>query len=254
MTWNEQVFRYCERAQDGAFWAEPLNALSNAGFLVVAGMGAWRLWRQQRPTPVCERPGDDPMCTVLVALVASIGIGSFLFHTFASRWARLADVVPIGLFMLVYLVVALRIFLRVDWGRIAVAVGLFLAASATAAAITCPTRLVGLTTYAREPCLNGTMSYAPALATLLLVGALLHTRHPAGMSLLVAAGLFALAMLLRWSDKAACPWTMLLGQPRGTHALWHLVNAATLHVLLRAAIDHRFHARDVVRARLGRCL
>ena len=36
---------YCERV-DGAFWSEPLNAVSNAFFLVAAFM-AWRLMRKE---------------------------------------------------------------------------------------------------------------------------------------------------------------------------------------------------------------
>ena len=244
MSWGDQVFRYCERAHDAAFWAEPFNAASNVGFLVAAALGAARLVRQNRSSAPAERTsGAGASC--LVALVALIGIGSFLYHTTATRWARLADVVPIGLFMVAYLIFALRVFLEWSWNRVALVVVLFLAASAVTAAITCPTRLVGLTGYVREPCLNGTMSYVPALATLLLVGTLLRERHPAGRQMLRAAGLFLVAMLLRWIDMKTCPWTVLLGHPRGTHALWHLLNAATLWVLLRAAIDSRHHRRSL---------
>ena len=238
MNWGDQVFRYCERAQDASFWAEPFNAASNVGFLVVAALGARRL--EQIRAGASLGSGKDvllPAC--LVALVALIGVGSFLFHTTASRWARLADVVPIGLFMVVYLVFALRSFLEWSWGQVALAMALFLGFNAVTAAITCPTRLIGITQYAREPCLNGAMSYVPALATLLLVGALVHRRHPAGRRLLIAAGLFLVAMALRWSDAKVCPWTSVLGRPRGTHALWHGVNAVTMYVLLMAAIEGR---------------
>ena len=234
MSWGEQVFRYCERAQDASFWAEPFNAASNVGFLVVAALGARRLIEREH----AERP-SAVVPAFLVVLVAAIGIGSFLFHTFATRWARLADVVPIGLFMVVYLVFALRSFLEWSWGRVALAMALFLGINEVTAAITCPNRLVGVTQYVRDPCLNGTMSYAPALATLLLVGALVHRRHPAGRRLLIAAGLFLVAMALRWSDAKVCPWTSVLGRPRGTHALWHGVNAVTMYVLLMAAIEGR---------------
>ncbi len=238
MTWGDQVFRYCERAQDASFWAEPFNAASNVGFLVVAALGARRLVQlQARASPDTRKGVLMPAC--LVALVALIGVGSFLFHTTATRWARLADVAPIGLFMVVYLVFALRSFLAWSWGRVALAMALFLGINEVTAAITCPTRLLGITQYVREPCLNGTMSYVPALATLLLVGALVHRRHPAGRQLLIAAGLFLVAMVLRWSDAKACPWTSVLGRPRGTHALWHAINAVTMYVLLMAAIEGR---------------
>ena len=85
---------------------------------------------------------------------------------------------------------------------------------------------MAITSFAREPCLKGTMGYAPALVALVLVAALLRRQHPAGPKLLVAAGMFLAAMILRWVDRDACPYTWLFGSPRGTHALWHLLNAA----------------------------
>ena len=45
---------------------------------------------------------------VLAVILALIGIGSFLFHTFAQTWAGLADVLPILMFILVYIYVATR--------------------------------------------------------------------------------------------------------------------------------------------------
>jgi hypothetical protein len=239
--WSEQVFRYCERGQDAGFWAEPLNAVSNLGFLVVAGLAARRL--------ACDDPGPAvpagpavprrSSLVLLTVLVALIGLGSFLFHTFASRWSRLADVLPIGIFMIAYLGFALRSFLGWSWGRILVAVAVFVLASGVAASISCSVGPMAITSFAREPCLKGTMGYAPALVALLLVAALLRRQHPAGPKLLVAAGMFLAAMILRWVDRDACPYTWLLGSPRGTHALWHLLNAATLHLLLGAAFATR---------------
>lgn len=232
MAWTEQVFRYCERAQDPAFWAEPFNAASNAGFLIVAGVAARRAWRGGAPLPV-------PMPVwALIVLTALIGAGSFLFHTFATKWSRIADVVPIGVFMAVYLVLALRSFLGLSWTRVALSLLAFLAATEATAAVTCPQRLVGVTEYVREPCLNGTMAYLPALAALLLTGALIRRKHPAARYLLLAGGTFFAAMLMRWIDVKSCAWTVVLGHARGTHALWHLLNAVTLHLLLTASLLH----------------
>ena len=67
--------------------------MTNAAFLIAA------LWAWQRP--------DLPvMARVLTVILALIGIGSFLFHTFAQTWASLADVLPILMFILVYIYVA----------------------------------------------------------------------------------------------------------------------------------------------------
>ncbi len=32
--WGAKIYNYCERGQDRAFWAEPLNAVSNAAFIM----------------------------------------------------------------------------------------------------------------------------------------------------------------------------------------------------------------------------
>ena len=94
MEWFEAVDGYCERV-DAAFWSEPINAVTNAAFLIAA-IWAWR------------RPDLPVMGRVLTVILALIGIGSFLFHTFAQTWAGFADVLPILLFILVYIYVATR--------------------------------------------------------------------------------------------------------------------------------------------------
>ena len=91
----EYIDLYCERTGHG-FWNEPLNALSNVSFLVAAFV-AWRTYLR------LER--RDPLAVVLIVLAASIGVGSFLFHTFASGWAELADVIPIWSFVAFFVLV-----------------------------------------------------------------------------------------------------------------------------------------------------
>ena len=234
MGWNEQVFRrYCERGQDPAFWAEPFNALSNAGFIIAAILMIARIHRENAAIPSSDRL----VLWALAALTAIIGVGSFLFHTFATRWAMFADVVPIMLFMTVYLCVVLRLFLEMSWrGMAALAAG-FVAATLVASSLACSNGAVSIVTAAREPCLKGTVGYVPALAALVLVGALLRRNPVLARRLLTAAGIFLAAMTLRWLDRDVCAATQLLGKVRGTHALWHLLNAATIWLLLQAVLD-----------------
>lgn len=233
MGWNEQVFRYCERGLDPSFWAEPVNALSNTGFLVVAMITAGRV--RQLPTSVL--PADRAALMSLAGLIAAIGIGSFLFHTFATRWSRTVDVAPIGLFMLVYLAFTLRMLMGLGWTATVGILGGFLVITAIVSSFACPTwRLTAVTDAAREPCLKGSIGYVPALVALGVTGFLLRQRHPAGQQLLLAGGLFLAAIILRWLDRDLCTATRLLGAVRGTHALWHLLNAGTLYVLMSAAL------------------
>jgi hypothetical protein len=70
---------YCERTSP-AFDAEPLNAISNVAFLVAAA-AAWRL-QNRHPNPAI-----DGFVRALCVIIAVVGIGSFTFHTIATRWA-----------------------------------------------------------------------------------------------------------------------------------------------------------------------
>ncbi len=231
MSWASQVFRYCERGGDPAFWAEPLNALSNAAFLLAGCLAAVTL---RRRTTLVAAWAE----WLLVGLVAIIGIGSFLFHTFATRWAALADVAPIGLFMLAYLGYALRRLLHLGWLGTSLGLIVFIAALRVAGDVTCQRGgLIGLAEAARGPCLNGTIGYLPAWLAMTGIGAVLWARADrAAPYLLAAAGVFLVSMALRTIDLDVCDLTRLGSHHRGTHFLWHICNAATLYLLLLAAV------------------
>ena len=102
MDWFRAVNSYCERT-DAGYWSEPVNALSNAGFLLAA--------------VVMLAPGraGDRGARLLAAVLFLIGVGSFLFHTHAQVWAALADVVPIQAFILIYLWLATVRFFALPW-------------------------------------------------------------------------------------------------------------------------------------------
>ena len=233
MSWSQQVFNYCERGLDPGFWAEPLNAVSNAAFILAAGAAGARLARlaPEHRSSAAERVA----LWLLVALVGAIGVGSFLFHTFATRWALIADVAPITLFMVAYLAYALRTFLGVGWVAIALILPAFVYAGSLAGGLSC-----GSSTAAGggpQPCLNGSLGYAPALVSLLIIGWLARRRGEAAGTTLIAAGaVFLVSATLRTIDRDVCAATELLGHVRGTHALWHTLNAVTLYLLLSAAI------------------
>lgn len=223
---SDKVFIYCERGLDPDFWAEPLNALSNAGFFVAAALAAISLLRRDARSAAIE--------WALVGITTAIGTGSFLFHTVAERWSGLADTIPIACFMLVYLAAALRAFLGMRTGTVALALAAFLAAIVAALTLRCD----------GGSCLNGSVGYAPALAALAIVGGIATARgHPSGKPLLRAAGIFLVSLIFRSIDMRFCEATRLLGEVRGTHVLWHLLNALLIHVLLQTMIAHGRPAR-----------
>jgi hypothetical protein len=75
MNWSEPVNFYCERAS-AAFWAEPVNALTDAGFLVAA-LAAFVEWRRAG--------GRDVPVLALIAVMVLIGLGSF-----AQYWSDMS--------------------------------------------------------------------------------------------------------------------------------------------------------------------
>ncbi|SDH25260.1 ceramidase domain-containing protein [Roseospirillum parvum] len=218
MALTDSVDIYCERLDPG-FWAEPVNALTNLAFLVAAGVALGRARRHD---------AADPVTLALIGLVALVGVGSFLFHTVATRWAGLADVIPIGLFILLYLVAALRRFVGLGW------LGVGAAVIGGGAAIAGLMSLIPQPPPGQPPLLNGSLSYAPALLALLAVTATLAVkRHPAARALALAAGVFVASLTFRSIDAAVCP-----NLPLGTHFLWHILNGTLLFLLLNALIRH----------------
>jgi hypothetical protein len=225
---TEQVFQYCERGSDGSFWAEPVNAATNAAFVLAAILAAARL----RTTPGGSAAARMALW-LLVAVVAVIGIGSFLFHTFATRWALLADVLPITIFMLGYLAFAIRSLLGAGWAIVALALPIFLVSGHAIGGLTCGVGADG------RPlaCLNGSLGYVPALVTLGIVGGLLLRSRPAiGGTLLAAGCVFLVSLTFRSIDREVCEAAIVHGHALGTHAMWHILNGVTLYMLLAAGI------------------
>jgi hypothetical protein len=208
MSWSEPVDLYCERT-DPSFWAEPINAFTNGAFLIAAAL-AFVLWR---------RRGDrDPATLSLIIVTALIGIGSFAFHTLATKGAVLLDVIPIALFVYGYLFLALRRFLRLQQlATIGILVAFIVVSQ-------------GLSFAVPPNFLNGSTDYVPPLAALVTVG-MVTGANRTGSSILLAAAVFLVSLVFRTVDRAVCG-----GFPIGTHFIWHLLNAGVLYILLRAAI------------------
>ncbi len=226
--WSDRIYAYCERGLSPAFWAEPLNAISNAAFIIAAVLALmeWQRWRHD----LSGRPRRAGTELLLILVVIVIGFGSFLFHTYATRWAVVADVVPITLFMLVYLGYVLRRFAGL--GRIVTLVAVFLFAMTL--------RYADMVRCGPGPCLNGSVGYLPALAVLFGIGGWLVMRgHPAGRWIFGGALVFSVSLVFRTLDRSICPQTALFaGRNLGTHFVWHMLNATLLYMLLVAAIRH----------------
>ena len=209
--WSTPIDLYCERT-DPSFWSEPVNALSNVAFLVAA-FAAYLSWRR------CAQ--RDVATLALILAVVLVGIGSFIFHTVATRGAMLLDVGPIGLFIYGYFLLALRRFVRLPWmPAIAGLLGFALLST-------------GLAEWVPRDFLNGSSGYFPALAALVIIGTL-ERATPWGRAMLLAAVVFVVSLALRVVDLDICK-----AVPLGTHFLWHVCNAIVLYLTLSGAIEER---------------
>ena len=212
MDWTAQVDGYCERV-DFTFWAEPINAVTNAAFIIAALLVA--------PRAV----GIGRLSTLLLFL---IGVGSFLFHTFATRWAGMADTLPILLFILVYLFAVHRdlIGLRWYWALLATA-GFF------------PFAAVVVPLLMQVPFFEVSAPYWTVPILLIVYGAIMGGATRRGFW--IGAGILALSLTFRSVDETLCD-----AIPFGTHFMWHILNA----VMLAWMID--VHARLSLATRAAR--
>lgn len=218
MDWTEAIDAYCERTGP-EFWSEPINAITNGAFLIAALVMAWRL-----------RGQSMPLAWALVAILAAIGTGSFLFHTHATAWAAMADVVPIAVFVLVYLFGANRVYLGWPVGLALIGTLGFLPFAAGAGALMSGIPVIGVSAV-----------YWPIPVLIAIYAVILRNRSPGtARGLAIGAGLLTLSLLARSVDEPLCD-----AIPVGTHFLWHILNAIMLAWMIEVYRTHMLAIRPV---------
>ncbi|NNF73424.1 MAG: hypothetical protein HKN02_14670 [Rhodobacteraceae bacterium] len=209
MEWTQYIDGYCERV-DPSYWSEPVNAVTNATFLIAAFV----MWR---------RSGGQGLAGVLCVILAAIGIGSYLFHTHAQAWAALMDVVPIAVFILVYIFAANRGF----WG-----LGLWPALGATALFI--PYAAVTGPIFAALPFFEISSFYWPVPLLIALYAMALRNRVPdVARGLAIGAGILVVSLAFRSTDELVCD-----AVPVGTHFMWHILNGIMLGWMIEVYLRH----------------
>ena len=199
---------YCERVGPGLL-AEPLNAVSNVSFL----LAAWAAW------VLATRTGSlSAGVRVLIALAASVGIGSILWHTYPTMSTLILDIVPILFFIIWYVWLYTR---NVIGMRSPFAV-------ASGAAFLIATFLV----IPYSGVLHGALVYTPGLIVVLVLGVFHATeRTVARFTLLAAAGVYLAALFFRTIDNEVCAVLLI-----GTHFLWHLLIGLVTYLAMRSLI------------------
>lgn len=215
MDWNAPVLGvYCERGGDPSFWAEPFNAVSNVGFLIAGAV-------------LFARARGDVASRALAALVFVIGIGSFLFHTVATRAAMVADVLPIQIFIAAYFFVAMHRLVGLRIFTAGAAMIAFVAAVGIAPRLfDAPQPLLSLGGY-----IGGLAGLVGLALWLGLAGG---ENSRTGGKLAAIAGLFAISLAFRTIDGRICELF-----PIGCHFVWHLLNAVVLYLLVSLLLRQR---------------
>lgn len=218
MDWGAQIDGYCERLGPG-YWAEPVNALTNAAFLIAALVMARRLRGQALP-----------LAWSMCALLFAIGVGSYLWHTHATGWSGLADVLPILGFSLLYIYSANRDFWQMPrWAALLGTCAFLPYAAATGALL----QALGLP--------GGAAGYAPL--PIMIAGyaiALSRCAPTTARGLALGTALLCLSLTFRTLDEPLCR-----AVPLGTHFLWHLMNAAMLGWMIEVYRRHMLAERPL---------
>ena len=209
MNWFETIDGYCERI-DASFWSEPLNAVTNAVFLMAA------IW-------VLRREELNNKARALAFLLGMIGIASFLFHSVATAWAGALDVLFILLFTLLYIFVATEDFLGLPRrSALVVTLGYF-PFSVVVDWLTLPLSFLG-----------STRIYIPILILITLYSLILYKKFPyLSRGLAMGALLLTISMFARSVDLPLCETIST-----GTHFLWHVINAIMLAWMIEVYRRH----------------
>ncbi|GGE44033.1 ceramidase domain-containing protein [Actibacterium pelagium] len=206
----EQIDAYCERLGPG-LWAEPINAVTNLAFMVAAVL----VWRQARQAPL-----GAALCVTLFL----IGVGSGLFHTLATAWSATADVIPILIFVLIYLFAIVRDMMgRPTWQAVAAVVGFF-----PYAALTVPI-------FSQLGVLGSSAGYMPIPLGIVILSALMWRQSPqTAKGMLIGVAILGVSLTFRTIDEPLCG-----SLPIGTHFLWHILNAVMLGWMILVYARHK---------------
>ena len=213
-----EIDGFCERLGPG-YWAEPVNAVTNAAF-VLAALWMWR------------RSAGVPMARSLAVVLFAIGVGSYLFHTHAQVWAAIADVVPIAVFILLYLFAVNRDV----WG-------MPLWAALLGTVLFLPYAAVTIPLWQPVPVYGVSAGYMPVPTLILIYAALLWSRWPqVARGFVIGAGILLLSLTARSVDETLCAQL-----PLGTHFAWHILNGIMLGWMIEVYRRHALEGGRVAR-------
>lgn len=212
-----QITNYCERGESLWFWAEPWNLWSNLAFFASALACLILLW--SRKTNVKSKF----WYLTLIAMTALTGVGSALLHTMPIYWTRWFDVVPLSLWILIFL------------GKFYSSMGFSKSYVVWVYIFFFGLNYIALAHFDSALVVKSNYYYATALMA--LFGSwLAHLRGFPTRYLWAGTLLFGLSLTFRILDHSICP-----SFPVGTHFLWHTCNATVIYLLFHGLVKMDQH-------------
>tara|TARA_B100001179_G_C18528236_1_gene375889 strand:- start:193 stop:918 length:726 start_codon:yes stop_codon:yes gene_type:complete len=203
----------CERVSPDWF-AEPLNVISNLGFLIVACL----IYREYKSHPDLRGQWIWDV-RALTFLIFFIGISSITFHSFPSRLTEMMDVIPIVTFIILFFLSIIVRIGKTNWFQTLICFLAFLG-----------TTHMLVTQFPNA--MNDSIGYLSSMMALIMIAVHLHiSRRPSSHQFLLAALVGVVSLFFRAVDNDVCEqW------PFGTHFLWHTLNAVLLFILMKQVI------------------
>lgn len=203
----------CERHAHG-LTAEPLNVISNLGFLYVAVV-IYRFYHKHED--VMGRWIWDIHAMTFLTFI--IGINSIIFHAYPNATTELMDTIPIVMFIMIYFTSVLFRIGRTNVFQ----------------AVICLVAFVGFShvlVHQFPRALNDSIGYLSSMIALIIIAVYLHLKaRPSSSHFMLAAIVGVTSLFCRAIDREICPMF-----PVGTHFVWHCLNATLLYILLRQII------------------
>ena len=214
MILNKSIDIYCERVTSDIF-AEPINFITNFAFIIVYIL----LYRRYKKR-VFNSKVEQYYSLILIFLILFIGFGSLLFHLLGTVLSAIADVVPIMIFIILYLYLSVKFFLNCSQRAAIFSIGIFLIFNTLLTAL-------GVEEIA---------SYLLALFSMLLISILTYKKkeYDISLGLLIASFIFTISLSLRQMDLLYCAHLEI-----GTHWLWHILNSILLYMLVILFMDRK---------------
>lgn len=207
----ENLDFYCERVSSD-FWAEPLNAISNVSFLVAAVI--LFLYLQKNKI-------KNYSVWFSAVLIFLIGIGSFLFHTFADELTYYFDVVPIFIFQVFILHEILNRVFQYKLNVRLIQMSVFILA----------TLILSSKKYLNI--LNGSLGYIPSIVFLIFLSVISWQRKLAIRNYFLGVTMmFLISLCFRSFDMQLCSLN-----PYGLHMIWHILNSIVLYLLVKIRLE-----------------